>query len=268
MFIFILPHTALFCKYFFRKELAIITQFATISVPPSAFSYNTLTDWGLAVGNTDIIGEPVAETYYLDVPGADGFLDYSESLTGRTVYKERQIKLTLGGKKPVADWQSFMADIRNLLHGKIIRIVFSELPGWYFTGRCEITGFSRFRELGNFTLSIPKADPYGYCVQDNSTERWLWDPLDLNHGVADDPVSIPLNSSSQSVTLLHSSAPYNVSVNVTSVSPDIVMTAPGKIYNLHYGLNPLAAVEVNDTDVILTFTGTGTVSLYWRRRII
>ena len=54
-----------------------MTNGATITVVSTRKSYHTLRDWGLAIGNNNCIGTPVQETFYLDVPGADGFLDYS-----------------------------------------------------------------------------------------------------------------------------------------------------------------------------------------------
>ena len=54
-----------------------ITNGATIIVVSTGKCYHTLRDWGLAIGNNNCIGDPVLETFYLDVPGADGILDYS-----------------------------------------------------------------------------------------------------------------------------------------------------------------------------------------------
>ena len=78
--------------------MSTMTNGATITVIATGKSYHTLRDWGLAIGNNNCIGTPVQETFYLDVPGADGFLDYSEALTGRPIFKQRPIEITLGGK--------------------------------------------------------------------------------------------------------------------------------------------------------------------------
>ena len=151
-----------------------MTNGATITVISTGKSYHTLWDWGLAIGNNNCIGTPVQETFYLDVPGADGFLDYSEALTGRPIFKQRPIEITLGGKMDRRVWNSFISRIRILLHGKRVRIVFDDFPGYYWEGRAEVTEFDRVREIGTFKLSIPQADPYGYSLNDNSTSDWLW----------------------------------------------------------------------------------------------
>lgn len=97
----------------------VLTIKATIIVENSGKVIDTLADWGCAIGNNDYIGEPEAETYFIDVPGADGFLDGSEAITGRPVYKSREIDILFGGKKPREDWDSFISNIRNRLHGKV-----------------------------------------------------------------------------------------------------------------------------------------------------
>ena len=53
-----------------------ITNGATIEIVATGERFHTLNDWGLAIGNNDYIGDVEQENYYVDVPGADGFLDF------------------------------------------------------------------------------------------------------------------------------------------------------------------------------------------------
>ncbi len=76
-----------------------ITNGATIEMVATGEQYHTLKDWGLAIGNNDYIGDVEQENYYVDVPGADGFLDFSEAITGRRIFKSRPIKRRTGRKK-------------------------------------------------------------------------------------------------------------------------------------------------------------------------
>lgn len=91
----------------------VLTIKATITVENTGKVIDTLEDWGCAIGNNNYIKEPDVETYYIDIPGADGFLDGSEAIAGRTVYKSREIDILLGGKKPREDWDSFISNIRG-----------------------------------------------------------------------------------------------------------------------------------------------------------
>lgn len=162
--------------------MSSMTNGVTITVIATGKSYHTLRDWGLAIGNNNCIGDPVQETFYLDVPGADGCLDYSEALTGRPIFKQRPIEITLGGKMDRRLRNSFISRIRILLHGKRVRIVFDDFPGYYWEGRVEVTGFDRMREIGTFKLSIPQADPTATVSMTTAHRTGCGIPLTLNWG--------------------------------------------------------------------------------------
>lgn len=244
-----------------------MTNGATIEIVATGERYHTLTDWGLAIGNNDIIGTPTMETYYVDVPGADGFLDFSEANTGRRIFKDRQVHVELGGKKPRNDWDIFISDIRNLIQGRTIKVILDNDPGFYWMGRAEITDFDRNRELGTFSLDIPKADPYKYNIAD-STEDWLWDSFDFETGVIDEGTELTLTVSggAQSYTIVPDAMPFVPTIYVSSIgSTGIKMTAAGETYTLVRGNNRFADIVVNSEDVTLTFTGSGRLTIRFRR---
>lgn len=245
----------------------VLTNGATIEIVATGDRFHTLTDWGLAIGNTNPIGEPSMETYYVDVPGADGFLDYSEAITGRRIFKDRPISIELGGKKPRNDWDLFISDLRNLIQGREIKVIFDNDPGFYWIGRAGITDFARNRELGTFTLEIPKADPYKYNVTD-STEDWLWDSFDFETGVIDEGTEITLTASggAKSYTIVPDRMPFVPVIQVSQIGADgIRMTASGETYTLTKGKNRFADIVVNDEDVTLAFTGSGKLTIRYRR---
>lgn len=242
----------------------VLTIKATITVENSGKVIDTLADWGCAIGNNDYIGEPEVETYFIDVPGADGFLDGSEAITGRPVYKSREIDILFGGKKPREDWDSFISNIRNRLHGKNIRITFSNDPAYYWTGRAYITDFDRSREIGQFHLSVPKADPYKYSLAD-STEDWLWDPFDFETGVIDQGAGITI-SGSGSYTVYAGDIAIVPVLNVKSIgAAGLKVTGCGETYTLTLGRNRFPDIVVFGTDETLEFSGSGTLDIVYRR---
>ena len=248
-----------------------ITNGATITVVSTGESYHTLTDWGLAIGNNNCIGTPGQETFYLDVPGSDRVLDYSEALTGHPVFKQRQIEIVLGGKLDRLSWTSFISQIRILIHGRVVRVVFDDFPGYYWEGRAEVTDFDRTRELGTFVIRIPKADPYGYSLNDNSDENWLWDPFDFELGVIDDPINLNLtaDASAASCTISHGAVPFVANIHVESIDDEgLTMTVDGDDYVLKQGENQLAALLVADRDLTLNFSGRGELNVVFRRRVL
>lgn len=140
-----------------------LTNGVTIKV--GSATYHSFTDFGLAIGNNDYIGEPEYETHYVDIPGRDGFLDLSEAIADRVIYKNRKISIEFGGKGDCNDWDAVISDIRNKIHGRTVQLVFDNDPDWYWTGRAEINDYDRFRNLATFKLEIPQADPYKYGLE-------------------------------------------------------------------------------------------------------
>ena len=243
-----------------------ITNGATIEIVDTGERFHTLHDWGLAIGNNNCVGDVEQEKYYVDVPGADGFLDFSETITGRRIFKNRQISIELGGKKPRNDWDIFVEDLRNLIEGREVKIIFDNDSGFYWTGRASVQGFDRNREIGTFTLTVPKADPYKYNVAD-STEDWLWDSFDFEDGIIDEGTKITIKSGeTKTYTIVPDRMPFvpTIYVNVLGAA-GLKMTANGENYTLIKGKNRFADVVVNTEDVTLSFTGAGTFSIQYRR---
>lgn len=242
----------------------VLTIAATITVVNTGKIINTLSDWKCAIGNNDYIGEPDVETYYIDVPGADGFLDGSEAISGRTVYKSREIDVLLGGKKPREDWDSFISKIRSQIHGKNVRITFSNDPAYFWTGRAYITEFDRTREIGQFHLKIPQADPYRYFLAD-STEEWLWDTLDFENGVIENGSEITI-SGTGSYTIAAGDIAVVPILNVKSIGTGgLKVTGCGETYTLTLGRNRFPDFVVYEKDVTLKFSGSGTLDIVYRR---
>lgn len=244
-----------------------ITNGATIEIVATGEKYHTLKDWGMAIGNNDIIGDVSWETNYIDVPGMDGFLDASEAITGRVIYKDRPIKIELGGKRDRNSWDIFVSDIRNLVEGKEIKVVFDNDPGFYWIGRASIKDFDRTREIGRFTIAIQKADPYKYNVAD-STEDWLWDPFDFETGIIDEGTELTLTASGgpKSYTIVPDSMPFVPIIQVARIgAAGLKMEVNQEQYTLVQGKNRFADIVVEKEDVTLTFTGDGTLTIRYRR---
>ena len=128
--------------------------------------------------------------------------------------------------------------------------------------------FDRNREIGTFTLSIPKADPYKYSIVE-STEDWLWDPFDFEDGIIDEGALIRLdeNIRSQSYTLLADNTPFVPVIHVDWMGDTgIVMTVNGERYTLLKGKNRFADIVVYQDDITLVFEWKGELTVEYRRR--
>lgn len=247
------------------------TNGATITVVSTGKSYHTLRDFGLAMANNNPVGDVQQETFYVDVPGADGYLDYSEALTGRPIFKERPIEMKLAGKRGISSWQAFISKLRVLFHGKKVRVVFDDFPGYYWEGRAEIKEYDRARHIGTFVFAIPKADPYAYSLNDNSNPDWLWDPFDFEISIIEEPLTFVLTSAEDTTkcTIQHSAAPFAVFIDVESVGgAGLFMELDGDSYVLGAGRNQFSELIVDDKDIELKFRGVGKFTVTYRRRTL
>lgn len=242
----------------------ILALGALIEIQDLGEKIHTFKNWGCAIGNNNYIGEPETETYYIDIPGADGFLDGSEALTGRPIYKSRPINILLGGKKPRDEWDDFISSIRNKIHGRIIKITFDNDTGFYYTGRGYIKDFNRNREIGQFYLSIPKADPYKYSVTD-SLDDWLWDPFDFETGIIDKGANISVSGEMKYI-ISASGGPFVPVFNVKNIlSAGLQIEYSGKTRTLTIGRNRFPDIVVYKSDVTIILKGAGTLNIEYRR---
>jgi len=240
-----------------------LTNGVTIEVVATGEQYHTLNDWGLAIGNNNYISAPEQETSYIRVPGAQADLDLSEYLTGRPVFKAREISVELGGLREPALWDNVISDFRNKIDGKLCHLIFDNDLGYFWKGRVAITGYDRARELGRFTLTVPHADPYKYEVID-STEPWLWDPFDFLYGIITSLGTITMTGGTRDVII---PAGHMETVPTFTVTDLTVLTLEyeGNRYALDLGDNYFPKVKIAGTEEkTLTISGTGTLTIYYR----
>ena len=241
-----------------------LTNGVRIEVIDTGKSYHTITDWEMAVGNNNCIGAPEQETYYVDVPGANAFLDMSEQLTGEPAYKSRAVSIELGGIRQRRKWDAVISVLRNQIHGRECKLIFDNDIDHYWKGRLYIEDFDRARELGTLKLNMPKAEPYKYDLQ-SSAEDWLWDPFSFEHGVIltikEQTVNGELSIKIPKGTML------TVPVFIVSdkTLSDFTVSDGQRTFYMMNGRNRFPRLKVcGEKDVVLTFRGNGKVVIDYR----
>lgn len=241
-----------------------LTYGISIYVEDTGKTYHTLDDWEMALGNNNYIGDPEMETTYIKVPGRNGLIDATEAISGRRIYKKRQLEFELGGVRDRLNWDSIISGLRNNVDGRVCRLTLDNDKSHYWRGRVYIKGFDRFRELGTFTLAVPTADPYKYS-KTSSAEPWLWDPFNFETDYITYIGAVTVNGS-ETVT---------IPAGHMATSPDLVVSdktsssftveADSVTYTLVAGSNKIPAIIVGgDTDVELTFSGNAKVQIVYR----
>lgn len=235
-----------------------------IYVEDTGKTYHTLDDWEFALGNNNYISDPVMETKYIDVPYRDGLIDASTALTGRPIYKRRQLSFDLGGIRERNSWDAVISNIRNSINGRICRLTIDNDKSYYWRGRVYVEKFDRFRRLGSFTLNVPQAEPYKYSIN-SSSEPWLWDPFNFETDVITYVGAWTVNGTLVEV-IPNGHMPTVPNFVVSDlVSEYIGLSVGGFTYKLYQGTNTIPEIIVGGfADVTLTFTGNGKVQCVYR----
>lgn len=235
----------------------------TITVQNTNKSFHTYDTWRLYITNTDCIGNPEQYTNYVTIPGRNGQLDLSDTLTGRPTYISRKLKIELAGNRPKVSWDLIISYFRNQIDGRICKIVFDNDKEHYWRGRVHIDDFSSALRLGKFTMNVD-AQPYKFNIL-TSTDPWLWDTFNFETGVINYHDAYTVDGM-LSVTIPAGTMATNPTFVVSNLAGDnIAMDYNNVTYFLTSGSNNFPEVMVNgDDDVTLTFAGSGKVEIVYR----
>lgn len=198
--------------------------------------YNTWDDFHLIPKTRPVINPPEPVTSYMEIPGSDIVLDYTETLSGLH-FKPRVGSWTFYVENGYGDWESRYSRLLTLLHGKKVRVVMEDNPNYFYDGRLTINSWNSEKdwsmvEIG-YVLGVYKNPTYS-----GSTEEldWLWNDLFDNiiyYGsfhVSDSKMRTVINPSSTNVEAKVSCSSQIVVTYVdTGVTITIPATTSGKL---------------------------------------
>ena len=197
-------------------------------------------DWNIVLTKAEI-PLPVVKTALVDIKGANGILDLSETLTGDVVYGNREIKLTFEMMND-SDYNKLITDIANDIHGKKIKLSFRFDPEYYYIGRAYIDSWEHIKQLGVIVIGV-NAEPYKYYK------------YETNH-------MITVNGSNKLINLRNDRMRVSPTLDV---SGNITMTFEGKSYQLAEGRQQILNFTLNEGDNLVNFNGNGTVKITYRK---
>lgn len=187
-----------------------------------SLKFNTYKDFYLVPTTIPVISPPAVKTKTIDIPGANGAIDLTESLTPYPVYKNRTGSLefavlndrieyynryryaphsmnpqhAIDGKHA---WSILYSDLSNKLHGRKCRLILEDDPNWFYEGRIAINSWksSNNGEWPIVTLDYDLA-PYKLSIDDSftaatetGTDRWKWDPFSFIDGIILSGATLP-----------------------------------------------------------------------------
>lgn len=109
------------------------------------------------------LSPPEPKIYTVDIPGGDGVIDLTQSLTGDVAYENRQQEFSFMVVNPDS-FERVKTDVSNFLHGKSFDYQMTMDPGYTYHGRFTVTEYSHTLYsypglVGIFSIKID-ADPY------------------------------------------------------------------------------------------------------------
>ncbi len=133
-------------------------------------SKNSYADWHLVPDGRPLVVMPELKTVTVDVPGSNGILDLSESLTGYPLYSNRSGSIKFHVLNDVVQWQKTYEEISRYLHGKVRHMILEDDPHYYYNGRYTVTWTSNNDGSGSDIEIGYDLEPYKYYIL-NSIEE-------------------------------------------------------------------------------------------------
>lgn len=249
---------------------------------------NTWDDWHLIPETQPVVSMPTQKTNYIDIPGASGSLDLSESLTGYPLFNDREGSFTfiltnnVGVSQPYENRKKIhrvVEDIAEHLHGKVMRMRLEDDSNYYYEGRFSVSDPSPEEGFSKVTINY-RVGPYKWSIFSSVESNWMWDTFNFNTDTIYDGVysNIQLNANvTKTITIPGSilgTAPiqplFYLQKNVSGSGWNINMSCNNKAYNSgdigsssNY-VNDDFVSTGNDLIIYATSTSGGLLSINFR----
>ncbi len=222
---------------------------------------NTWDDWKLIPLERPCVAPPGVKVEYIDIPGADGSLDYSEALTGikktnrsgswRFLVMNNNLEAGLAQK----EWYDLYSTILNYIQGKKFQVILDDDPNFYYEGRLQVSEWSSSEDMYSTITFDYNFGPYKYPIDTTAGYDWLWDELFGNtiyYGSFD--------VDGEKWRNILNDSPESVSVNVT-VTSDMLVEYDGETFNLLGGEQQDLGFQLKPGDNFMKFVGNGRVTV-------
>lgn len=147
---------------------------------------NTYKDWKLIPTSRPLINPPTPKTNYVDIPGMDGSLDYTEVLSS-IKYNNRQGSWEFIVLNGYSEWYVRYSEIMNYIQGKKFRVILDDEPEYYYNCRLSMNSWQSDKDWSKIVIDYI-AEPYKYPLSSTASYDWLWNELFNNviyYGVFD-----------------------------------------------------------------------------------
>lgn len=127
-------------------------------------SWNTYDDWHIVPTSRPLFAPPALKTTTLSIPGANGVIDLSDSLTKYPVFENRKGSIEFHVLNGYGEWYERYSTISNLLHGQKMRAILEDELDYYYTGRFTVNAWKSEKDRSKITINY-EVEPYKYLVR-------------------------------------------------------------------------------------------------------
>lgn len=244
-------------------------------------SKNTWDDWHLVPSSRPVVPPPAIKTKTLDIPGGDGIIDLTESLTGYPVYDNRSASFEFivvnDFYEPVAthkEWYSIYSDIMDYLHGQRMQMLLDDDDEYYYEGRFAVNSWNSGSKYSAITITA-SLSPYKYARRLTTDSDWVWDTFNFETGIIFSSVLKDISVSTVTKTIqlptrLIGRAPVCPTFIVSNAASGVQVREgnSGDWTTLQNGSHQISSILFHGQATQLQFktsSGTGTVSVEYRQ---
>ena len=140
---------------------------------------NTWWDWHLVPTERPSIAPPELKTKNVDIPGMNGDLDFTESLTGYPVYENRKGSIEFLVITGYEHWHEIYQSMCSYLHGRKLYFAMEDDPAYYYCGYITVDQYQSNKDNSKITINYDlEPCKYEYAIGQNSN-IYYWDITDF-----------------------------------------------------------------------------------------
>lgn len=219
---------------------------------------NTWDDWHLIPKTRPVFNPPQIKTHYIEIPGGDGVIDLTESLTGRPMFGNRTGSFEFYVDNDFKDWTHIYSELLAQFHGQQLMAILEDDPKYYYFGRFSVNNWKSDAARSSIVIDY-NVDPYKRTLL-SSTDDWIWDTFNFETDIAFVYSNIAIDTE-RTILIVGGSMPVIPTI-ISSTSMAVVFK--GKEYRLNAGENYLNGIVIQNGENTITFKGSGTVEIRFK----
>lgn len=209
---------------------------------------NTFDDWHLVPQSRPVIMPAQPKLIVDEIPGGNGSLDLTQSLTGVINYYDRSGSLDFLVLNDYGEWFERYSEILNYIQGKRMKMTLEDDPEYYYIGRYAVNEWKSQKDWSNITIDY-RVEPFKYAwKEDKKVVEFTSNGTEVTF-VDIEQMIIPEFVSTQNAYVTFNSRQHDVGANIPNKTIAIWPDEDGK-----------TTLLINKKT-----SGTGTMTINYRR---